>query len=166
MTSWISSFGGILRRSHSEAEVLNTTKSLAHQQKQLSLDLDCLPEIDGESEILKPEDITRLSDFLPPRIIGTGWKLIFSTSLHGFSLGSLYRRCQQDTTSPTLLCIEDTRGNMFGALLSCPIKLQDHFYGTGESFLFTCRPEFNIYNWSGENQHFARHFLTQSTCTT
>ena len=159
MTSWMSSFGGILKRSRSEAEVLSSTKSLTHQGKQLSLDLDCLPEIDGESEILRSEDIQRLSDSLPPRIIGTGWRLVFTTSLHGFSLASLYRKCQQVEDSPTLICIEDTKENMFGALLTCPIKLHDHFYGTGESFLFTCRPEFKVYNWSGENQHFARHFL-------
>ena len=156
------SFGGILKRSRSEAEVLSSTKSLTHQGKQLSLDLDCLPEIDGESEILRHEDIQRLSDSLPPRIIGTGWRLIFTTSLHGFSLASLYRKCQVQGDSPTLLCIEDSQENMFGALLSDPIKLHEHFYGTGESFLFTCRPEFRVFKWSGENQHFARHFLNMN----
>lgn len=157
MTSWMPSFGGILKRSRSESEsVISSSKSLTHQGKQLSLDLDCLPEVDGESEILRSEDIQRLSDSLPPRIIGTGWRLIFTTSLHGFSLASLYRKCSLESSSPTLLCIEDTQENMFGALLSCPIKLHEHFYGTGESFLFTCKPEFRIFNWSGENQHFAR----------
>ena len=153
------SLGGFLKRSRSETEVLNSSKSLTHQGKQLSLDLDCLPEVEGESEILRTEDIQRLSDCLPPRIIGTSWRLIFTTSMHGFSLASLYRKCSQETSSPTLLCIEDSKENMFGALLSCPIKLHEHFYGTGETFLFTCKPEFRVFNWSGENQHFARQFL-------
>jgi hypothetical protein len=153
MSSW--SFTGLLKRSRSETEVLNSPKSLTRQGKQLSLDLECLPEIQGESEILSIDDIQRLSQFLPPRIIGTDWSLLFTTATDGFSLSTLYRKCT-DTTSPTLLCIEDIKQNIFGALLSCPIKLHEHFYGTGESFLFTVKPEFRIFKWSGENQHFAR----------
>ena len=45
---------------------------------------------------------------------------------------------------------------MFGALLSHPIKLWEHFYGTGESFLFTCRPQWRCWKWSGDNQLFTR----------
>ena len=156
MTSWMPSLGGFLRRSRSETEVLSSSKALTHQGKQISLDLDCLPEVDGESEILKDDDIQHLSDSLPPRITGTRWRLVFTTSLHGFSLASLYRKCQLEDNNPTLLCVEDTQQNVFGALLSCPIKLTDHFYGTGESFLFTCKPNFRVFNWSGENQHYAR----------
>ena len=146
MASWIYSFGGILRRSPSDDEELNSTRpmSIPYQGKQLCLDLDCFPQIEAESEILRAEDIRRLSDSFPPRILGTRWQLVFTTSLHGYNLSSLYRRCQQEAHSPTLLCVEDTRGNVFGSYLSCPIKLHNSFYGTGESFLFTCRPEFKI----------------------
>ena len=28
----------------------------------------------------------------------------------------------------------------------------EHFYGTGESFLFTCKPRWNFYSWAGDNQ--------------
>ena len=31
---------------------------------------------------------------------------------------------------------------VFGAMLSEALKVSDHFYGTGESFLFTFFPEF------------------------
>ena len=34
--------------------------------------------------------------------------------------------------------------------------MSESFYGTGESFLFQTKPQFKIYNWSGENLHFAR----------
>ena len=57
----------------------------------LSLDLDVIPELEGESEILSEQLIARLADHLPPRIIGTTWRLLFSTNTHGFSLSSLYR---------------------------------------------------------------------------
>lgn len=122
----------------------------------LSLDLEVIPELEGESEILSEQLITLLADHLPPRIIGTTWRLLFSTNTHGFSLSSLYRKFQSETSSPTLLCIQDIEENVFGALVSCPIKLWDHFYGTGETFLFTCQPQFQVFKWSGENPHFAR----------
>lgn len=33
---------------------------------------------------------------------------------------------------------------MFGALASEPLKVSDGFYGTGETFLFTFNPEFEV----------------------
>ena len=69
---------------------------------------------------------------------------------------SVVRRCSSSTTGPTLLCVQDTSNTVFGALVSSPIVLSDHFYGTGESFLFRTVPSFTVYNWSGDNPHFAR----------
>lgn len=34
---------------------------------------------------------------------------------------------------------------MFGALASEPFKVSDGFYGTGETFLFTFNPEFEVH---------------------
>lgn len=124
-------------------------------QQHLSLDLDRTPEVEGESSILEEEDVRRLGEGLPGRLIGTTWRLVFSTDTHGFSLKSLYRKFQAEGSS-SLLVIEDTRGGVFGALVSCPIRESDHFYGTGESFLFTCRPSWHLYSWAGDNQLFVR----------
>lgn len=66
-----------------------TKPPLKHQG--LSLELDMIPELEGESEILSEQLIARLADHLPARIIGTTWRLLFSTETHGFSLSSLYR---------------------------------------------------------------------------
>lgn len=165
MTSnWKFRLGSFLRRTRSEGDVLAHAKTLAHtkslahlgKKKLPSLVIDFPPEIEGKSEILSHGEIQNISGFLPRRIHGTKWQLVFSTSLDGFSLGNLYRKCQQEFSSPTLLCIEDNQGNVFGALLSCTIKLSAQFYGTGESFLFTSRPKFTMFPWSGENNHFTR----------
>ncbi|KOB67382.1 Oxygen resistance protein 1 [Operophtera brumata] len=72
---------------------------------------------------------------LPARAQGYMWQLAFSTSQHGFSLASMYRKMQR-VDSPVLLVIQDTDNNVFGALTSCALHPSEHFYGTGESLLF------------------------------
>ena len=69
------------------------------------------------------------------------------------------RHCGTATHGPTLVCIQDTDNNVFGALVSSPLVLSEHFYGTGETFLFQASPRFQVYNWSGDNPHFARYFV-------
>lgn len=83
----------------------------------------------------------------------------------------------KDFDSPNLLIIEDTKGAVsfefkslslcikfdssnffqkFGALLSHSLKISDHFYGTGETFLFTFYPNFECFPWTGENIFFIK----------
>lgn len=143
-------------------------------------------------------------------ISGYVWTLVFSTSQHGFSLNSMYRKMQR-LESPILLVIQDTDNNVsrttrkaklmcgksdrwvnvvfpsflesmfsqssdlttvsllltrnltlkicfqvFGALTSCALKVSDHFYGTGESLLFRFQPQFQVYNWTGDNMYFIK----------
>ena len=74
--------------------------------------------------------------------------LIQYTCIRVLSGKARSQKFQSETSSPTLLCIQDIEENVFGALISCPIKLWDHFYGTGETFLFTCQPQQSILNGS------------------
>ncbi|XP_071455501.1 nuclear receptor coactivator 7 isoform X2 [Hetaerina americana] len=119
-----------------------------------------LPELAGTTEILSEEHRRKLCCRLPARAEGYAWSLAFSTSQHGFSLNSMYRKMAR-VESPILLVVQDTENNVFGALTSCALKVSDHFYGTGESFLFkfdtdsqstTC----TVYNWTGENIYFIK----------
>ena len=94
MTSWLPSLGGLMRRSRSDGEMVAGRSQQAKppiKHQGLSLDLDLIPELEGESEILSEQLIARLADHLPPRTIGATWRLLFSTNIHGFSLSSLYR---------------------------------------------------------------------------
>ena len=96
MTSWLPSLTGLMRRSRSDGEVM-AQRSISLQtkppltQQTLSLDLDTIPELEGDSEIFSEDLVSRLADHLPSRIIGTPWRLLFTTSRDGFSLSSLYR---------------------------------------------------------------------------
>ncbi|CAH1962599.1 unnamed protein product [Acanthoscelides obtectus] len=121
-----------------------------------SLDIELQPpDLIGITEILTDHHRECLCRHLPARAEGYAWTLVFSTSQHGFSLNSMYRKMQK-LESPILLVIEDTDNNVFGALTSCSLQVSEHFYGTGESLLFTFTPEFKVYNWTGENLYFIK----------
>ncbi|KAM4736166.1 oxidation resistance protein 1a isoform 4-T4 [Anableps anableps] len=113
------------------------------------------PNLKEPSELLEADQIEKLAKNLPPRTIGYPWTLAFGTSKHGMSIKTLYRAMQgQDT--PVLLVIKDSDGQVFGALASEPFKVSDGFYGTGETFLFTFNPEFEVYKWTGDNMFFIK----------
>lgn len=121
-----------------------------------SLDIEIAPpELVGITEILTDDHRESLCRHLPARAEGYLWTLVFSTSQHGFSLNSMYRKMSK-LESPILLVIEDTDNNVFGALTSCALQVSDHFYGTGESLLFRFSPHFQVYNWTGENLYFIK----------
>ncbi|XP_052121321.1 oxidation resistance protein 1 isoform X7 [Frankliniella occidentalis] len=121
-----------------------------------SFDFEFLvPDLVGVTEILTEDHRKELCRHLPARAEGYVWTLVFSTSQHGFSLNSMYRKMQR-LESPILLVIQDTDNNVFGALTSCALKVSDHFYGTGESLLFRFQPQFQVYNWTGDNMYFIK----------
>ncbi|XP_060065002.1 nuclear receptor coactivator 7-like [Ylistrum balloti] len=116
---------------------------------------EVLPELIGQSKIMEEKHIYMLNRVLPPRTIGYPWMMIYSTEQHGFSLRTLYRD-MQGIDSPILLVVHDTSDNIFGAVTSQALKMSDHFYGTGESFLYTFYPEFKVFHWTGENDFFLK----------
>ncbi|XP_071512192.1 nuclear receptor coactivator 7 isoform X2 [Panulirus ornatus] len=121
-----------------------------------SLDLEAfLPDVVGTSEIITDHVRKSLYKKLPARAQGYAWKLVFSTSQHGFSLNSLYRKMGEVET-PIMLFIQDTHQNVFGAVVSCSLHVSELYYGTGESFLFSFHPEFQVFPWTGENTFFVK----------
>uniref|UniRef100_A0A3B4A8K1 TLDc domain-containing protein n=1 Tax=Periophthalmus magnuspinnatus TaxID=409849 RepID=A0A3B4A8K1_9GOBI len=92
---------------------------------------------------------------LPPRTVGHTWKLTYSTSRHGSSLKSLYRKVST-SDSPAVIVIKDALDEVFGAFLSHPLRPSEVFYGTGETFLFMLHPRFKCFRWTGENSFFIK----------
>ncbi|XP_028416591.1 oxidation resistance protein 1-like [Dendronephthya gigantea] len=120
-----------------------------------SMEEPIMPEVIGKSEILTDSHILQLSQCLPSRTIGHSWRLIYSTYLHGISLKTLYRTLAEYDT-PALLIILDDSHQVFGAFASSPFAVSEHFYGTGECFLYTFHPHFKVFRWSGENNFFIK----------
>lgn len=118
-------------------------------------DADGLREIVEQSHILKASHVRELSAELPPRTVGHAWQLAYSTSKHGSSLKSLYRRLK-GTDSPMVIVIKDALDQVFGGFLSHPLRPSEKFYGTGETFLFMLHPRFKCFRWTGENSFFIK----------
>jgi len=91
-------------------------------------------------------------------------ELVYKNSVHGNSLATLYS-CA-DRCSPLIILVEDAEGYLFGCFLTNPLKCQKKpttFSGTGEAFLFTLRPEYAAYRWSGINGYYVAT-STDSIC--
>ncbi|XP_055997401.1 nuclear receptor coactivator 7-like isoform X6 [Ostrea edulis] len=131
------------------AEEACRRKSVEFEETQM------LPELHGQSTIIQDYHLEMLNQHMPPRTIGYPWTLVYSTEQHGFSLKTLYRD-MHGVDSPVMLLVKDTDDFIFGALTSCELKPSDHFYGTGESFLFTFYPEFKVFRWTGDNNFFIK----------
>ncbi|KAK3515741.1 hypothetical protein QTP70_030185 [Hemibagrus guttatus] len=69
------------------------------------------------------------------------------------------QRQPQNITALEEICMEEWAklpATVFGALASEPFKVSDGFYGTGETFLFSFYPQFEVYKWTGDNMFFIK----------
>ncbi|KAM9563910.1 nuclear receptor coactivator 7 isoform 4-T10 [Guaruba guarouba] len=116
-------------------------------------DDDTLPVLKHHSALLENMHIEQLARSLPARVQGYPWRLVYSTLEHGTSLKTLYRK-SSSLDSPVLLVVKDMDNQIFGAYATQPFRFSDHYYGTGETFLYTFSPHFKVFKWSGENTYF------------
>uniref|UniRef100_G1RUZ0 Nuclear receptor coactivator 7 n=1 Tax=Nomascus leucogenys TaxID=61853 RepID=G1RUZ0_NOMLE len=116
-------------------------------------DEEVLPVLRPHSALLENMHIEQLARRLPARVQGYPWRLAYSTLEHGTSLKTLYRK-SASLDSPVLLVIKDMDNQIFGAYATHPFRFSDHYYGTGETFLYTFSPHFKVFKWSGENSYF------------
>ncbi|XP_065652618.1 nuclear receptor coactivator 7 isoform X10 [Hydra vulgaris] len=113
-------------------------------------------ELFENSALLSKRQSYELYRRLPSRAVGHSWELVYSTSVHGISLLTLYRNFQS-YESPALIIIKDEKDVVFGSFLSEPPKISDGFYGNGESMLFSFKDgKLKIYKWSGKNNFFIK----------
>ncbi|KAK4473530.1 hypothetical protein MN116_002890 [Schistosoma mekongi] len=124
-----------------------------------------IPTATSNSEIFDVHKVRDLLQNLNPDAEGLDWILTYSTSLHGFSLRSLYRQCANSSTEqskdnlhnlmhtrmkhthisnssqasnqPCILIIRTSINEIFGAMLNThPYPSSGRFYGNGSCFVF------------------------------
>ncbi|XP_019220421.1 nuclear receptor coactivator 7 isoform X1 [Oreochromis niloticus] len=115
--------------------------------------LDVLPVLSDHSHLLDEHHLEKLAAHMPARTHGYQWQLVYSTAIHGSSLKTLYRN-MAEVDSPVLLVVKDMHKKVFGAFSSDPFRVSKYCYGTGETFLFSFNPDFQVYKWSGVNSYF------------
>eukprot|EP00111_Clytia_hemisphaerica_P005657 TCONS_00016432-protein len=139
--------------------------SIQSSSSKLSLrSLDDEPETSAESQLLTKDQLKYLVRSLPSITVGHMMELVYSTSVHGISLKTLYRNFEDfDTTA--LIVVRDENHRAFGAFLSHPPAISESFYGTGECLLFSFITEKKVktYKWSGENSFFIKGSKTSLT---
>lgn len=62
--------------------------------------------------------------------------LLYSLQNHGSSLSTFYERSNAGYGTAQVLVIKDDNDNIFGCFTAEPFRINNGFYGTGESFLF------------------------------
>ena len=80
------------------------------------------------------------------------WKLLFTISKDGVSFSTFYKNTRDRDN--TVLLIRDDTGKVFGAYLCEQWRPGMHFYGLGESFVFSFDKDGKVYvsRYSGENE--------------
>ena len=76
------------------------------------------------------------------------WQLVYSTSVHGHSLSTLYQRSSvlpATVCDGALLVCRDSDGWVFGCWTSERWERRELYYGGSESFVFTWQPTFKVY---------------------
>ena len=102
--------------------------------------------------VLTPDFVDFLLPHLPRRCHTPRWRLAFHTHVHGYNLSTLYRRCKG--VRDCLLVVLSSSGAAAAAFTCRPWVVQRHFFGTGESAVFSLQPQQEHYGWSGQNKLF------------
>ncbi|KAM6297513.1 TBC1 domain family member 24-like [Aegotheles albertisi] len=103
------------------------------------------------SSIVTAQEMRIIWSWIPERFSLFPPLLLFSTSEDGCSLQRFYSCCEG--YEPTVLLIKTAEGEVCGAFLSSDWSERKKsgatsgFFGTGECFVFTVRPETERYEW-------------------
>lgn len=114
-----------------------------------------MPDMNKNSSIVTPYQISALYLNFPPRLRLYPWTLMYSLKRDGCSLQNLYSKLQ-DYEHTLLMLILDTKKTIFGAVLSAPNLKQrgKSYYGSFETFVFSFYPRLQKYTPSGKNNYF------------
>lgn len=130
-----------------------------------SMSLEGLPTAESQADIkmmshtLTIKELLTMWSWLPTRMTMQKPTLVYTTEEHGCSLTTFFQRVEK--YEPTLLCIRTLNDHVFGAYCStawAQRNITDEYgnrqtyFGTGESFLFSLRPNIAKHQWVGISQ--------------
>ena len=91
-------------------------------------------KIHETQRVLSPPIMNTLRTYLPFSVAEDNFWLKFALARDGANLKTLYNSIRQ--SSPTILAIETSHGEVFGAFTSSPWRKHANFYGSCEAFLW------------------------------
>lgn len=97
--------------------------------------VNVIPVVGGGPQLITPHVAQELSLSIAPSVSAKNWVLRYCSAIHGISYLTFFRRVKD--IGPCILIIKDTRGALFGAFLSTSPVERSHYYGSGETFVFT-----------------------------
>ncbi|XP_032817099.2 uncharacterized protein LOC116946214 isoform X2 [Petromyzon marinus] len=104
------------------------------------------------SAVVTAAEMRSVWSWIPERHALYSPRLLFSTLEHGCSLTRFYANCKEH--EPTILLIKTMDNEVLGAFLSSAWSERNRatmkagsFFGTGECFVFTVRPEIRRHQW-------------------
>ncbi|XP_076065977.1 GTPase-activating protein skywalker isoform X2 [Oratosquilla oratoria] len=108
------------------------------------------------SMVVVKDELLTVWGWLPMRMTMHQPVLVYTTEEHGCSLTTFYQRVEKH--EPILLLVRTTNDHVFGCYCSTALEqrnIKDEFgnrqtyFGTGETFLFSLRPNVAKYQWVG-----------------
>eukprot|EP00833_Pecoramyces_ruminatium_P010587 jgi/Orpsp1_1/1184619/evm.model.c7180000090286.1 len=106
----------------------------------------------NKSRLLKPEDLFIIDLSIPSFHVNEKWNQLYDDSSSGQNW-TVFSNCIEDQGSSVII-VRDKNNNVFGGFASQEWVHKPKFYGDNRSFLFTLRPEINIYKATDINDHY------------
>uniref|UniRef100_A0A673TJU3 Nuclear receptor coactivator 7 n=1 Tax=Suricata suricatta TaxID=37032 RepID=A0A673TJU3_SURSU len=108
--------------------------------------------------VVEKEELNMIDNFFSEPTTKS-WEIITVEEAKRRKSTCSYYEDDEEVALPTLQPQSALLENMhieqiFGAYATHPFKFSDHYYGTGETFLYTFSPNFKVFKWSGENSYF------------
>ncbi|KAI6653346.1 Nuclear receptor coactivator 7-like [Oopsacas minuta] len=139
-------------------DVLPSLTTLREIDHRAQADAVPLPNLVGTASLLNQRLLRELNYLLPSRTVGHDMWLIYSSFVHGISLRTMYRN-METCNGPVVFILKDDQQGVFGGVISCPLRVSEHYYGTGESFMFRVEStshKVSSYHWTGLNTFFVK----------
>jgi hypothetical protein len=114
--------------------------------------------MNGVSAIVSQSQMQVIAKWLPESQSCLNFNLKYSLRRDGAMLEALISSCnsqrQKYKYNSCILLIEDSWGYIFGAYIAHSLQNSNHYYGNGESFVFTIAPLIEVFHWTGVNDFF------------